>query len=206
MEKMTVTRGLTELKTLDSRINKAISSGTYIEVSVGEKPVIGYKSKEEYNQKVQSSIDSVNSLIKRRDDIKSAIVSSNAKTMVKIGNVDMTVAKAIEGKESIAYKQAFLNKLKNDYRTVLSHYNTETEKVKDRLDTYIQTSLGKDTKLEKDQIENISKPFMKTNEIHLNDPSDLKMVIEKIEKEIEDFLTEVDFTLSESNAITQIEI
>lgn len=48
--------------------------------------------------------------------------------------------------------------------------------------------------------------FMEKNKLVIYDPISIKDKIEKLEKEIDEFLMEVDFVLSESNSRTTIEI
>ncbi|GFN32503.1 hypothetical protein [Paenibacillus xylaniclasticus] len=204
--KISITRGLAELKTLDSRIRKAIQETSYIGLVTGKKAIVGYKDNTEYESKVKSNYQSVNDLIKRRNNIKAAIVKSNAETIVTVGGKEMTVAEAIERKSSIEYEQLLLHKLTNEYAAAIRKYEQEEEKVKGRLDELIKTTFGSDKKPTADQYDATSKPFLEQNEPKLIDPLKLKNEIDKLSCEIEEFLTNVDYELSTINAITQIEI
>lgn len=206
LESMSVTRGLAELKTLDARIRKAIHENTYVSMTTGKKPLAGYHTNEEFEKEVESKFQSANDLIARRNKIKSAIVKSNAETVVVISDEKMTVAEAIERKSSIAYDQELLRKLKSDYSNVIRLFEREEESVKQRLDKQLETTYGRDAKLTPDQYDNVAKPFLEQNQPNMIDPLKIKEKIDYLEKRIDDFLTNVDFSLSESNAITKIEI
>jgi hypothetical protein len=65
---------------------------------------------------------------------------------------------------------------------------------------------GKEGKVTAQANEDIVKAFKSDNEAKLIDPIDLKKQIDTLTEEIEDFLSEVDFTLSESNTITRIDV
>lgn len=102
MTEMLVTEALNELKTLDSRIDRAIKTAKFIaDAKTADNKVTPSKTKEAFKTDAQSSYDTIDSLIKRRDNIKAAIVASNAATTVDICGETMTVAKAIDTKASL---------------------------------------------------------------------------------------------------------
>lgn len=206
---MSITRALAELKLLDKRIQKEINATTNIGMTIGGKPMTGFSSVKEFEDKVKSNYQSVKDLIARRQKIKNAIVKSNAETFVTIAGNEMTVAEAIEYKSSIDYKKHLLNKLEDDYRRITVKYEQESENVKIRLDKFLESSFGKEFDKKKDEAERIkesSDGFMRLNEPKLVDPLDIKKQIEELSKHIDEFESEVDFTLSESNTITKITI
>ncbi|PKR82865.1 hypothetical protein [Heyndrickxia camelliae] len=203
---MTITRALAELKLLDKRINRGINDSVLGGFTVGKKPMTGYTTVDDIESRVKSDFQSVNDLIKRRNQIKSAIVVSNATTIVEIASQKMTVAEAIERKSSIDYDKSLLNKLKNTYATLVNHVDRVNEEVKQRLDKHLETLFGKDGKVNAQANEDIVKSFKEQNEAKLIDPIGLKDKIDKLTKEIEAFEMEVDFILSESNTITRITI
>ncbi len=203
---ISVNRALSEIKTLDSRIEKATNAIKYIDISIGKKSVSGYNSNNEYESDVKSKFQSVKDLISRRNLIKSAIVNSNANTEVTIGSKKMTVAEAIERKNSIQYDIQLLNKLKRDYNNALARFEKENERVKDRLDNLLETNFGREGKAKSEEIDAISKPFLEQNEAKLVDTINIKKVIEQMEYEIDEFLNNVDFALTEINTTTKINI
>jgi hypothetical protein len=203
---ISITRGLAELKTLDSRINKSIQETSLIANTTGKKIIVGFQSNEQFEDKVKSSYQSVTDLIKRRNAIKAAIVQSNAITTVEVAGAAMTVAEAIERKTSIAYEQALLNKMKSEYVNAIRKFEQEDAKVKERLDELLKTTFGKDVKVDANQYDSTAKPFLEQNEPKLVDPLKLKNEIESLENVIEEFSLNVDFVLSESNTMNKITI
>lgn len=206
---MTITRALAELKLLDARIGSAINSTQFIG---GKKKsatkVTPTQTVDEFNKSVQSAYDSVKKLIENRKVIKSAIVDSNATTKVKIGEVEMTVADAIERKDSIKYEQMFLNQMINHFNQATAQVNRENEKVQQKLDELLVASFGKENKgkTNDNEIQAISEPFLAQNEYEVVDPLKLKDKIDKLQFDIQGFTSEVDYVLSESNAITKISV
>ena len=197
MEKITITRGLTTLKTLDKKITKATRNGNFVTFAVN--------GKNDTDITAVSDLQKVNDLINYRDRLKSAIAASNAVTKVKVGQDKMSVVAAIEQKTSVVYKAKLLQAMQVELaetRSNIDYHNQDTER---RLDKLIEASVGSDTN-KKDEIEAISKPFMKRNEATLVDPLKIEDVITKLDEEIEDFLQNVDIALSESNSTTFIEV
>ena len=58
----------------------------------------------------------------------------------------------------------------------------------------------------KDLIDSLTESYKNLNEVVLLDPSNLRAVIEEMTKENDQFNTEVDYVLSESNSNTFIEV
>lgn len=203
---MSITRALAELKLLDKKIEKATQKGLFVSTVVGKKPVKGFKSTEEFEEEAKSSFQSLLALIKRRQAIKSAIVKSNATTPVVIAGEDMTVAEAIEQKNSIVHKQELLRKVTLDYHQAHDRAETDNIRVKNDLDRLLQSNFGKDAKVKDTDIELISKPYLEANETKVVDPIGARVEMDKLQQSIEQFLMEVDFVLSESNTITKIVI
>lgn len=207
--KFTVTRGLAELKTLTARIQTAIATGTYVAAVRGKKevPLNSAVTKDELTATIQKSLQSVSDLIKRRDAIKRAIIVSNGKTVVKIGNDEMTVAEAIERKSSIQFQSQLISTLQAQYMQATTQVNGQNQRVEADIEKRVIAVYGNDKgKVSKDQYDLIAEAVKGDNEAKLLDPLKVADKIADLRKEYEDFVTEVDFVLSESNARTDIEI
>lgn len=206
VETMSIQRGLSELKTLTKRISNAMSGAKFVGVRVGEKPVSGYKNDEEFAELAQSKLESITSLIKRRDAIKGAIVVANATTPVKVGNETMTIATAIERKDSIQHKIDLLSVLRYQYTQMLSEFQRKEDSFKANLDKHLEILYGKEGKIKGAENKEALKPFLDMNEPHFVDPLNLKKMIDELEEEITIFQSEVDLSLSEANVKTEITV
>jgi hypothetical protein len=206
MAKMSIHQALAELKLLDKRINSAIGGATFVSYAVGKKPVRGFNTVKEFEDYATAAYQSVNDLIKRRNRIKAAIVLSNATTKINVGGVEMTVAEALERKQSIVYEQKLLQKLVQDLNVAVNAVDKENLSVQHRLEELLKISLGTERKGKEAEAEAISKGFKEDNEARLVDPIKIREEIDKLQQRIDDFLTQVDYRLSESNTITMIEI
>lgn len=204
--KMSITRALAELKLLDKRIHTVMNSAKFVDFSIGEKAVNGYASNKEYEDKVKSAYQSVKDLIKRRNDIKSAIVLSNARTKVKIADKEYTVAEAIERKTAIQYEEQLMQKMKNEYIKVTTNISRKNEEVKEELNRKLDALYGREAKTKVDENNELVKSYRNDHEAKMIDPLHIRSEYEKLEQEIDEFLSEVDFVLSTSNTLTEIEV
>lgn len=207
--KITVTRALAELKLLDSRILKEIKQASFLDLSRERekgKALQSGKTIDEFMKNAQASWDAIQELLKRRDSMKSAIVISNVNTKLKIGNVEMTVAEAIDRKNTISYRQSLHTQLTRQYSSLMSQVESHSANLDQQVTKMLEANLGKDVKASTDDYKFIAKPFIEANEVKMVDPLKVDEKIKALGTEIEEFLKDVDFALSESNARTEIEV
>ena len=212
MNVMSVTRALAELKRLDDRLNRmSTDQSIFVSVAVGQgdkQKVLGVSDTvQNVVSQIQSNRDRVNSMIEMRAKIKAAVVASNAVTKVKLGTREMTVAEAIELKKSIDVKRNMLS----TYRRQVIQANALVYSQNATLDAQIETNLAtiygnEKGKVEASMFEAIAKPQREQKEASLIDPIKINDLIKSLEEEISLVETELDFTLSEINAKTEIEI
>lgn len=206
---MSITRALSELKLLSSRINRAIESSSFIVANKkSAKKVNNVYTTQEFIDNAKSTYQSIVDLIERRKEIKSKIVDSNAKTMITVAGKEMSVAEAIERKDSIAFEKMLVEHMQRQYNSSLALASRNNEQVQIKLDELLLVTFGKEgkQKTSESEISMISNPYLEQNEWELINPLLLQDKIESMRKEIEEFENEVDFILSESNTITKITI
>lgn len=197
--KMTITRALVELKTLDDRITKKINGTVFISIK-GEfhKPVQGIND-------AVPNYQSITDLIERRTKIKSAIVSSNALTQVTICGKNFTVAEAIETKSSIKHLKTLLASMKTQYGTAVNAVEQMNSRVRKDLEAKSSRESEKDKSTQM-TLEDFSQTYVKLHGVELCDPLNVSKKIEQLEQYIAQFTQEVDYILSEKNAVTYVSI
>jgi hypothetical protein len=207
METMSVSRALVELKTLDKRIEKTLQNLQPVTIMTGSKMVTGIASKEEFGKNVTSSYQSLMALVERKRKIKSGIVKSNAITMVTIAGEKMTVAEAIERKNSIAIEKNIRGNLAEKYSQEVRKVENHNAQIQKELLRLLQATYSKpETQIEKDDYDKIAIPFRENNEAKLIDPLDIEKKLQSFEEKIDAFESEVDIALTESNARNEIEV
>ena len=206
---ISITRALKELSVLDKRLVKGVGNLTLVDITQGKFKGKALKSQitvSEFERNAVSSYESFGDLLKRRISLKNAIVTSNANTNVNISGTNFTVAEAIEQKNSIGIKKALLLELKRQKTLIDGELATSRVQLDANLDKFIEQNLGKDRKTNKDDFDNIAKPYIEANELTMVDPINIAAQIETLETEIENFETNVDIVLAESNAKTVVTI
>ena len=208
MRKITVTEGLNELKLYDSKIEKAINNLKLIGAKKKSVDKVGVVNVEKFVADAKAAHQSVMDLISNRNALKAAIVKSNAETSLEIGDKIMTVAEAIERKNSIQYEKKLLLAMKAQYASATVTVNKENTKVDLKVDELIQTLVGRDTtkKLDKDEQAAVEAPYRAKNEWELVDPLNLHDLITALENDIDTFESQVDGKLSLCNATTFIKL
>lgn len=211
MEKMLVTQGLNELKLLDQRIFNKIHNGKYVVAcKTNEKNVSPGLTKIDFIERARENYQSVRDLIARRKAIKSAIVASNAVTVVEINGKYMTVAEAIERKTGIENEKGLLDQMKLQYAKAVADMNTQNADLEYRINESINRLLdNKDgSKTKKEDFTVLIETLRADGEYSLVDPlgaDGIENEILALGEDIEGFLNEVDAKLQISNCITTIE-
>lgn len=206
-EKMTIHKALAELKVLDKRITSSISVQFCVANKHSNEKISGLALKD-WKDIAQSNYQKANDLIRRNEAIKRAITLSNATTKVKVGDEEYTVAEAIwmknHGMDS--YKM-LLQELQNQYGKAKIQCERENgETLEKRADEYIFGLFGSKEKTDGEEIENLRKTFIESQQYEIVDPNKIADKIQRLEEKISSFESEVDAALSVSNAITEIEI
>lgn len=204
MTQISITRALAQVKSLNDRIARS-TNVNFITTLVGGKHQSG-ASTDELTRGLQANLQSVQDLIAQRSRLKSAIVKSNAVATVEINGVTMTVAEAIERKGSIQLEHVLLQQLRSQLARDTLAVERANAGVQQRLDVLIQTTVGKDRKVDESEVAAIREPFLKQNQASLLDPNGLQAVVDALQASIDGFTLEVDYALSEVNAITKIEV
>lgn len=212
-EQMTVHKALAELKVIDSRINNAIRSGTFVVANKHSNDKIHGVTINEFKNSMKSDFQKVSDLIARRNAIKKAVVASNAVTKVKVGDTEYTVATAIEMKNhGMEFKNTFKKCLESQYAVAKNELDKNSgDPLEKRAENYVLSVIQaqpKDSKMAVDSeaMKNLRAQYIKDNTYDIIDPIDVKDAIEQLDNEISSFITEVDAALSVSNALTVLDI
>ncbi|EOS48275.1 hypothetical protein C810_01362 [Lachnospiraceae bacterium A2] len=208
-ETMTVHKALAELKLLDIRIEKAIAEGVYCVANKHSNDKIGGVPLDDYIKIMQGGYDKATDFINRQTAIKRAVTLSNAVTKVEISGVEYTRAEAIWMKNhGMEFCKTLMNAMRRQYDKAQMQINLENGKdLEQRAEQYVTAIYGqKEGKTNTADIEKVKADFLKSNQYELVDPLHVLDKIEDLEKKINDFMAEVDSSLSVSNALTEITI
>jgi hypothetical protein len=205
-EKMTIHQALSTLKLLEKKISSKLN-GEFIGVKVVNAEKTNGIPTTDYEKDLKSRYDSVQALIKNNAKIKAAIDASNATTIVTIGGKSMTVQEAIVRKHLIETDMRLLANLKSQYEYARKTVNNENDKLPAAAERYVTAVLSADKAGKKpEEIEAMKNEYIAKNTRELADPNNLKEEIDRLESDILEFQSNVDYKLSESNSTTVIEV
>lgn len=208
--KISVTRALATLSKVEDKIQKRVESLNTIHIAKGidaNRQIPGsIQSIAEFEKTAQAEFQGVQDLLAVRDELKAKVVQSNAVTTVKVAGEDMTVAQAIERKRTIVFKELLLGKLKAQYNAAQVRLNRDTLEFEAKLEAARAPYVQRDKAPDAAQLAVVESPVRSMGTPSIVDPLGLAEKIRALETEIEDFKSNVDFVLSESNAKTEVEI
>lgn len=208
MNKMTVAKALKEIKTLDDKINRAHSEGTYIGMFRGGKDVHHkFANEQDMVKAIQSSFDKIDQLRDYRSKVKAAVVQSNAQTMVELPIIGkISIAQAIEYKSVIAERKKFVDTVKMQMVQIDQYAQRCDQENKQTIEQRINAvSSGENAP---DEL--VIKSIRESVDSQLGyKVVDTKKVREFIQKELDciaEFEDNVDDIINTSNVITVIEV
>lgn len=203
---ISINRGLVELKLLTKKINDKISQ-LKVATTVQSRSA-NQEACKKFVSDAEANLQSINDLIHRRNRIKSTIVLSNAMTKVTVANQEMTVAEAIERKSSIESEKRLCLKIREDYYQNKAAMEASNQNVENKADAQAKAIMGSDLEItdKGEQFKSIFNAYYETHCIELLAVDGLEETIERLQTSIDEFESEVDFVLSESNTKTMISI
>ena len=157
---------------------------------------------EEQASQAQSMKDSFTALAKRLPILKSTLILSNAKTVLRVGQEEMTVAEALSKKEYLPTVKDTLKAIHSQAQSVIA----QVEKKNTTEEAKIVEILKSKTEADSQQVKSLTEMLRETNLYSVSDPGKILEWVKEREAEIALFESEVDSALSESNATTTVEI
>ena len=209
IETMTFHKALSELKTLDARIDKAMRETAFVTACPQSAQKVNGVTRAEYAATVKAAYQKSRDLINRRNAIKRAVVLSNATTRVVVAGQEYTVAEAIEMKNhGVEFTKALINRISADLTTATNAANRANgDALSSRADSYISALFSSaDLKNPSAEVMEARQKYIDSQTVALVDPLNARAVLEELEQQVNDFLVDVDSALSVSNAITLVEI
>ena len=209
--KMSITRALAELKSLDDRIHRAIQAGGFIQVAKGKDDkrtlLRGANSVAEVERTVQGNLDHVERLIRNRREIKSKIILANVTNRVTLAGEEMSVAEAIEMKNQLPTYSGLLHRYQEEYTEANRLVDATNQKLLETIEAAVSAAFGNsDRKIDQSTYDTIANSRKSVGEASLIDPGKLLNRINNLQKKVDDLSTEINFVLSEVNSRTEIEV
>lgn len=199
-QSMSVTQALAELKLLRKRLETALEDAKFVTM-VTKKSMV---DRGRFETQARASMQSYRDLLNRYYKIKSAIVRSNAVTEVVIAGRTYSMAEAVERKRSAEQERRLLTAMMSQHAATTAEYERHCAAEQTRVDRMLAVELGKDSKTNIDVVKSLTEAILTENRAEVLDPLNIAALIGETKKSIEEFETNVDWVLSESNGKTII--
>lgn len=197
---ISITQALAELKLLRKRIEHNLLGTEFMTIKTKRSTF----DSEKFVATAKASYQSYMDLLERYNRLKSAIVRSNAVTVVTVGGRSYTVAEAVERKRSIDMYKNLLMTMERQYCQVQAAHTSHIREQEERVERLIGMELSKEAKTNVDVVKQLRETFLADNSAEIIDPLNMEAKISALRKEIDEFETTVDWVLSESNGKTLI--
>ena len=203
-ETMSIHRALAELKLIDNKIQKEISRASFAQFKKVVGKTVDNLDVDTFKKNSKASLQAINDLMNRRSAIKSALVLSNAITKVTIAGDEMTVAEAIDKKNTTQSMINLINKLKQTWNQVHVKVGTANRALDEEALVYFQEITENKDRLNEATFKTLVNAYKEQRELEVIEGFDVYKEYTKLDDELSEFLTNVDYVLSESNTETKI--
>lgn len=205
---ITITEALSRVKMLEKKFNSKIESPSLIAVRHGSSLMSPYSSykPEDFEDKARATDQSITDTLKLYLELKKAIAKSNCETKVTIAGQEMTVQEAIILKQCDELRRNRIRAYKRQLTQANGQFERALEENRDAIERLTKGDSSADKSRSVKQLEEFEKSYNTLHKVELVDPCNLQKEIEEMEREYEEFKTNVDFVLSTSNSTTVITI
>lgn len=208
---ITITRALSELKTLQSRYEKGLEGLNIVAVKQGTKLCSPNSSckVEDFIENAAASLQSVEDIFARIIKIKTAIDKSNSVTKITVGQKEMTIQEALVLKKYLDLRKGEYRKLQVLSRTAKNTFEEALRDNQATIERMISSQLGREgvSEAQKATARKDAEEYIeKSKAVELIDPCKIDSLIKGLDSEITEFENNIDYALSESNSTTKIDI
>lgn len=207
-EKMTVHMLLSEMKTIEKRIEKAVDAIIPIAAKEHASKKVNAVDVAEFTKTAQREQQRALDLIARHNAMKAALYKYNTEKEVEIAGKTMTVAQALwlmehgmDEKRKLLehYEKAYAKVVKEVEKANGAALNQAAERAAD-------IACGSKDKADKDQYLEMVEKYKTSHQLEYVDPLNLKERINELSEEIEKFKAEADARIQTANAVTEVTI
>jgi len=208
---LSITRALATIKSLNVRIKNLTvkqvvtlpTAGTGRDLTIINNPDVTADRAEEM---IKSNWQALQDIIEARDAIRAAVIQANATTIVKLGGKEYTIVQLLDKKAGLNDQKELVKVLKKNQANTNSVYKQQDEIYQRHLGNVRSEALSGNKKQDDESLRPYTAPIEMRMKPGIIDPLKASDLIDALETEISDFELNVDYALSEANAITKITV
>lgn len=204
--KMTIHEALSRIKITERRIASA-ATAQFVVANRHNNTKIDGKDISVKKDELKASKQKYDDLVRNYRVLKSAVAMSNAMTKITVAGKDYTIVEAIEEKHFSESRLGYLKAIRRSYDVARDTANVNNARLPEAAEKFVASlNMSEKNGNSKDEIRKIMDKYIEDNTWELIDPNNLGDWIASMEKDITDFMSNIDFKLSESNATTIIDV
>ncbi len=209
---ISLTRALAEIKALDAVLINQAGNTMFIGLTKGKDrvPTNGvHKTSKELSEFIKAQNQSLDAKFARRLKLKAAVQKANVETFLIVNGETISISQAIDLKATLNFRQQRLQAMKRGLALASKAVIDSTDKINRDVEANIERVSSGDKSKSSDNkvlIDTIRQQLVDQNQIDLVDPLNLQSLIDTEVASIQNLETELDFSLSEVNAKTEITV
>lgn len=198
---MSLHRIIAEIKAAEQKLAQ-IPQGSFVYTV----PVDDTANTDEAKKLSQSNFDKIAALLTNLATLKAARNLANSTTKVKIAGVEMTIDEALAKKAANVFQLTFLNTLRSQMTNGKARVDQVQAQIETKIAQQVAAASGGTKKASDEEIGTFRKLAERNTKIDVVVFDGMKAKIDEMATALEQFATEVDYTLSEANATTKVEV
>ena len=200
MATISIHRALTLISKSNETLSSAISRGMFVSTVQGvlRRPTdSSFKTELELVTRIQSDTDKVESLLNLIAKLKAAVAAKNLETKVQFDGREVSVTELLAIKSTLSQRQQYLNTVRQQSQRA----NLVAEKQQQENNRTVGSATGADAATVLKQLEQLN-----AVEVITANKESAAMKIQRLQEQNEFLVNELDYTLSEINLSTYIDI
>lgn len=200
MATISIHRALTLISKSNETLSSAISRGMFVSTVQGvlRRPTdASFKTESELVTRIQSDTDKVESLLNLIAKLKAAVAAKNLETKVQFDGREVSVTELLAIKSTLSQRQQYLNTVRQQSQ----RSNLVAEKQQQENNRTVGSATGSDAATVLKQLEQLN-----AVEVITANKESAAMKIQRLQEQNEFLVNELDYTLSEINLSTYIDI
>lgn len=200
MATISIHRALTLIAKSNETLAEAIARGVFVSTVQGvlRRPTdSSFKTELELVTRIQSDTDKVESLLNLIAKLKAAVASKNLETKVQFDGREVSVTELLAIKSTLSQRQQYLNTVRQQSQ----RSNLVAEKQQQENNRTVGSATGADAATVLKQLEQLN-----AVEVITANKESAAMKIQRLQEQNEFLVNELDYTLSEINLSTYIDI
>lgn len=204
--KLSLHRVIAEIKQLEAELSSAPFMDYVAGAALNKTGNVGLVSAEVFAAKAQGAVDAFMQKQTRLQKLRVARNLANATTFVDFMNTNMSIDEILSRKSNVHYIEMAVQTARATLIAANNKVEAEARNIDAKVEGQIAQTSASTKRLSQEEIDMLRKMFENSTGLTLVKASNLDKFIEDMTAYIKQFNLEVDFTLSEVNAQTLVEV